>query len=319
MAEIQWFPGHMAQALRRLVKEMQLIDLVVEVVDARVPRAGRNAHLATLVEGKPRVIALTREDLADPHATAAWLAFFEAQGQPAIALDGKTRGTFLRLRTVLEAIRNQHNARKSERVVVIGIPNAGKSTVINGLVGKNVARIEDRAGVTRASQWFAISPTLELLDTAGILAPKIASHEAQWMLALTGALPRARYDPEDVIGQLRSWLLTRPNPATRIPDLLSFARTRGFLRRGYAAHQSRHHQYSKCSAAGRAGAQSSQAGTGSGGDCAVQHRRGRPHGGGTGGEGGHPTGQKQTSREISPDTPHPSVHKPSGQLRYRNG
>ena len=232
MAEIQWFPGHMAQAMRRLVQEMQMIDYVVEVVDARVPHSGRNPALATVVARKPRVVALSREDLADPHATTAWLAHFEAAQQPAVAIDGKTQGAFVHLRAALEALGAPTGVRKKQRVVVIGIPNAGKSTVINGLVRKNVARIEDRAGVTRASQWFSIGPTLELLDTAGILAPKLESEQAQWMLALVGAVPRARYDPEDVIGQFRSWLLSRPNPETSVPDLLSFARQRGFLRRG---------------------------------------------------------------------------------------
>jgi ribosome biogenesis GTPase A len=222
----------MAQALRQLERDLPAIDVVVEVVDARVPISGRNLALAAIAARKRHVVALAREDLADPHATFRWLEHLRAHDETAIALDAKSPGSLSHLRALLA---DRVDERKTSRVVVLGVPNAGKSTVINGLIRKRVARIEDRAGVTRAAQWFRIGPALEVMDTAGILMPKIETAQAQWMLALTGALPRARYDPEDVVAQFSAWL---PGSASRrmpIPDLAGFAEARGFVRRGNVA------------------------------------------------------------------------------------
>ncbi|MBV8152190.1 MAG: 50S ribosome-binding GTPase [Candidatus Eremiobacteraeota bacterium] len=119
--------------------------------------------------------------------------------------------------------------RKTARAIVVGIPNAGKSTVINALAGKKVARVEDRAGVTRAAQWFRLAPGLEVVDTAGILPPKIDTPEAEWKLALVGAVPRARFDAESVVARFHSWATAAGKD---VPDLETYAQSRGFIRRG---------------------------------------------------------------------------------------
>ena len=225
---VQWYPGHMARAMRRLAEDLKLIDVVIEVVDARVPRCGRNPALARMVGTRPRLLVLGRSDLADPAQTAAWLAHFERTGIPAVEANAKSQadGTALRARLALLA-----GERRSARAIVLGIPNAGKSSIINALVRKNVARTEDRAGVTRAAQWFRVTPGLELMDTAGILVPRIDTPEAQWKLALVGAVPRARFEAEEVVGALHAWAQTAL-PKRALPDLETYAQTRGFIRRG---------------------------------------------------------------------------------------
>jgi ribosome biogenesis GTPase A len=116
--------------------------------------------------------------------------------------------------------------------MVVGLPNSGKSSIINGLLRRAAARTEDRAGVTRALQWFRVGANLELMDTPGILVPKIASPEAQWKLALVGAVPRERYDPEDIAVRFHRWLSASTKGRTKVPDLETFSRVRGFMRRG---------------------------------------------------------------------------------------
>jgi ribosome biogenesis GTPase A len=227
-ATIQWYPGHMARAIRRLAEDMRAIDVVVEVTDGRVPLSGTNPALAKLAGNRPRLLVLSRAQLADPALTAAWLEYFAVRGRPALAVDAKDRAGGTHLRNALETLAK---GRRTARVIVLGIPNAGKSTAINAIVGRNVARAEDRAGVTRARQWFRVGGGLEIMDTAGILVPKIDTPDAQWKLALVGAVPRARYDAEDVVARLHRWLLAR-DPATSVPDLEAFAQSRGFVRRG---------------------------------------------------------------------------------------
>ena len=226
-ATIQWYPGHMAKAMRRLAEDLRAIDIVIEVADARVPQAGTNANLTRMLGRRPRLLVLSRGQLADADETAAWLAYLRAEGRTALAIDAKDRGGIARLRAALEALAGD---RRTARAIVLGIPNAGKSTAINALAGRNVARAEDRAGVTRSRQWFRIG-TLEIMDTAGILAPKIETAEQQWKLALVGAVPRARFDAEDVVTRFARWA-ARDDSKANVPDLETYAQSRGFMRRG---------------------------------------------------------------------------------------
>ncbi|GAC1399041.1 MAG: ribosome biogenesis GTPase YlqF [Vulcanimicrobiaceae bacterium] len=226
-ATIQWYPGHMAKAMRRLSEDIHLIDLVVEVADSRVPEAGTNPVLAKIVGNRPRMLVLSREHVADPALTAAWLAGLAARGRTAIAVDAKDRTGVLRLRAAFAAL---GQGRKSARAIVLGIPNAGKSTIINAIVGRNVARAEDRAGVTRSRQWFRVG-TVEMMDTAGILVPRIDTPDSQWKLAMIGAVPRARFDAEDIVTRFHRWAVAN-DPETTIPSLETFAQSRGFMSRG---------------------------------------------------------------------------------------
>ena len=232
-ATIQWYPGHMARAMRRLAEDMQAIDVVIEVADARTPFAGTNPALAKLAGKRPRILVLTREQLADPRRTAAWLAHYNALGRTALAIDAKDRLGVARLRGALERLAGETN-RRGARAIVLGIPNAGKSTAINAIAGRNVARAEDRAGVTRSRQWFRVGDALEIMDTAGILVPKIDTPDAQWKLALVGAVPRSRFDAEDVVARFHRWLRER-DERTAVPDLETFAQSRGFIRHGTIA------------------------------------------------------------------------------------
>jgi ribosome biogenesis GTPase A len=230
-ATIQWYPGHMARAMRRLAEDMRAIAIVVEVVDARVPASGANPALAALAGKRPRLLVLSRAHLASPAATQAWLAVFAAAGRTVLAVDAKDRAGAADLREALEVLAT---GRRNARAIVLGIPNAGKSTVINAIAGRNVARAEDRAGVTRSRQWFRVGESLELMDTAGILVPKIDTPEAQWKLAMVGAVPRARFDAEDVVARFHRWLV-QMGAAANVPDLETFAQSRGFMRRGTIA------------------------------------------------------------------------------------
>lgn len=227
-AEIQWYPGHMAQAMRRLGERLRIVDVLIEVLDARLPRASSNPALDRLAPHKPRIVVLGREDLADPHATRDWLAWHERNGRTAVAVNGKDQTSVKR---VAAALGELASGRGATRAMVVGIPNTGKSSIVNGLLRRTAAKTEDKAGVTRSLQWFRVQPKLEVMDTPGILVPKIATPEAQWQLALTGALPRERFDPEEVVGHFAVWAHEHA-PRLGVPDLDAFARARGFARRG---------------------------------------------------------------------------------------
>lgn len=227
---VQWFPGHMAAAMRRMDEYMKLIDIVIEVVDARVPQIGANPMLDALAGKRPRLLVLSREDLADPLQTGRWLKFFEGKRKKAVAVNALEQGSMSRANYFLGQIASQ--TKTAQRAMVVGVPNSGKSSVINALLRRSVARAEDRAGVTRQLQWFRVSPNLELMDTPGILVPKISSPDAQWKLALVGAVPRDRFDPQDVATRFYRWLMEITQKRTRVPDLETFAGSRGFKRKG---------------------------------------------------------------------------------------
>ncbi len=227
-ATIQHYPGHMATATRKLAERLKIVDLVIEVLDARLPRSSANPALDRIAAHKPRLVVLGREDLADPHATREWIAWHERNGRSAIPVNGKDQGSVKRIAAALGALAA---GRGATRAMVVGIPNTGKSSIINGLLRRTAAKTADKAGVTRSLQWFRIQPKLEVMDTPGILVPKIATPEAQWQLALTGALPRERFDGEEVVERFVAWAHERA-PHANVPDLATFARARGFARHG---------------------------------------------------------------------------------------
>ncbi len=201
---IQWFPGHMAKTRRKMKEILPLIDAVAEVVDARIPVSSRNPEIGELIEGKPHIILLNKCDMADSKVTDKWIEHYKKQNITAIPLDcksGKGIGQFKNtvksvLAERLEYYRSKGMVGKPLRVMVVGIPNVGKSTFINKIAGKNRAKAENRPGVTRGNQWFTIDKELELLDTPGVLWPKFEDQTVGEHLAFTGAVKDRILDTE---------------------------------------------------------------------------------------------------------------------------
>ena len=193
---IQWFPGHMTKTRRQIQAVLPLIDAVVEMTDARVPASSRNPELPTLIEGKPLILLLNKADMADPAATARWIAWYAKQGIPAVPVDCKSgKGVAKFKETVkaalsdrLEKYREKGMVGRPLRVMIAGIPNVGKSSFINRIAGGSRAKVEDRPGVTRGNQWFTIDKELELHDTPGVLWPKFDDPAVGERLAFTGAV-----------------------------------------------------------------------------------------------------------------------------------
>ena len=193
---IQWFPGHMTKAGRMISANVANVDAVAEILDARIPMASRNPDIDTLAAGKPRLVILNRVDLADPKATALWREYFKALGLAVLETDSKSGrgvGGFAgAVRGLLKELLAQRAAKgqatRALRVMVLGIPNVGKSTFINRVAGKKAAAVSDRPGVTRGRQWITVDRGLELLDTPGILWPRFDSQEVGELLAVTGAI-----------------------------------------------------------------------------------------------------------------------------------
>jgi len=193
---IQWFPGHMAKARRQVQERLKVIDVVVELVDARLPASSRNPMIDEIVGAKPRLLLLNKADLADPRATTAWINWFAAQGLPAMPIDAQSGKGVERIATrckelarpVLERRIQKGMAARAVRAMILGIPNVGKSTLINRLAGRAAARVGDRPAVTKAQQWVRVGRELELLDTPGILWPKFDDPEVGLKLAATGAI-----------------------------------------------------------------------------------------------------------------------------------
>ena len=193
---IQWFPGHMAKTRRKIKEILPLIDAVAEVVDARIPQSSRNPEIRELIEGKPHIILLNKCDMADKEVTADWINYYKAQGITAIGVDCKSgKGLSVFKDTVktaladrLEAYARKGMVGKPLRIMVVGIPNVGKSSFINKIAKGNRAKVENRPGVTRGNQWFTIDKQLELLDTPGVLWPKFEDETVGERLAFTGAV-----------------------------------------------------------------------------------------------------------------------------------
>lgn len=201
---IQWFPGHMTKAQRMIEENLAMVDAVCEILDARIPYSSRNPDIDRLAGDKPRLVILNRADLADPQMTARWRKYFESRGLAILETDaksGKGVGTFAPavrrlLKDKLAAYEAKGQVGRPLRVMILGIPNVGKSTFINKVAGRKAAIAGDKPGVTRGKQWINIDQGLDLLDTPGILWPKFDSQEVGEMLAITNAIKADVLDKE---------------------------------------------------------------------------------------------------------------------------
>ena len=247
---IQWYPGHMTKTRRMIEADLKLVDLVAEVIDARIPRSSRNPDIDELVGRKPRLIVLNRADQADPAQNRAWGRWFRDRGCAVLETDSKTgKGVDQFSNAAREALKEQiarwrekGQVGRPVRVMVVGVPNVGKSTFINKVARRKSAKAQDRPGVTRGKQWVAVDAGLDLLDTPGILWPKFEDQEVGRRLAYTGAIKDDIMDVEELGCALMEELAARypqaltdrykltPEPGIPGWELLEAAgRKRGFL------------------------------------------------------------------------------------------
>ena len=216
---IQWFPGHMAKTRRLMADHMKLVDIVVELTDARIPASSRNPEIDKLVGSKPRMILLNKCDAADDEVTRRWIRYYETQGILAIATDcrsGRGLKAFLpAVRSTLSALLERRAAKgmsgQAIRMMIVGIPNVGKSSLINRLAGSRRAKVEDRPGVTRGRQWVSIEGGIDLLDMPGVLWPKFEDPAVGERLAFTGAVKDDVIDLE-LLAMRLVWLLRAQYP-----------------------------------------------------------------------------------------------------------
>lgn len=207
---IQWFPGHMTKTKRQIEKSLKLVDAVAEIIDARIPVSSRNPILSNLIQNKPRVILMNKCDMADSTQTSRWIEYYKSKGIPALPIDcrtGKGLNGFVPL--VKEVLSNRIASWEAKgmvcrqiRVMVVGIPNVGKSSLINRLAKNSKANVEDRPGVTRTNQWFTIGKGFDLLDTPGVLWPKFDDKTVGERLAFTGAVKDNVVDTEHLASRL---------------------------------------------------------------------------------------------------------------------
>ena len=215
--QIQWFPGHMTKARRMMEDQIKLVDVVVELLDARIPRSSANPMLKKVIGNKQKIVVLNKTDMADAEVTAKWLAYLKKNNFTALEVDcQKGKGIKALVSAIQKAgqpaidkwlkkgVRN-----RAVRVMIVGIPNVGKSTLINRLIGKNKTVTQNKPGVTRGPQWVTLSKNLELLDTPGVLWPKFENSETGFNLAVTGAIREEVFDQETAVhilmGRLGRW------------------------------------------------------------------------------------------------------------------
>lgn len=213
---IQWYPGHMTKTRRQIEADLKQVDAVCEIVDARIPASSRNPDIDAICGAKPRIVILNRFDLADPAAAKAWIAYWKQRGIAAVATDCKSKRGIADFQPAVQSVLKEKLARDAARgmtrpmkVMVVGIPNVGKSTFINQISGRKGAKAENRPGVTRGKQWVTVSNSLLLLDTPGILWPKFDDPEVGLMLAYTGAVKEDVIDVEELACHLMALLWKR--------------------------------------------------------------------------------------------------------------
>ena len=211
---VQWFPGHMAKTRRKIGEALKLVDAVTEIRDARLPESSKNPEIDSIISGKPRIILLNKADYADESATAKWIEYYKKQGIYALAVEcrtGKGLNAYLPLvKKVLAPViaKNEEKGMvgKSLRLMVVGIPNVGKSSFINRMAKNGKAKVADTPGVTRSNQWFVIGKGIELLDTPGVLWPKFEDKTVGDKLAFTGAVKSDVLDSETMAVRLLDFI-----------------------------------------------------------------------------------------------------------------
>lgn len=207
---IQWFPGHMAKTKRLIIEHLKAVDVAAELLDARIPLSSANPMVEELLSGKPRIVILNKADLADPGMTKAWESYYKRKGVAAVSMscgNGKDKKKFLRLikeatGPMLEKWKLRGLKTRSVRIMILGIPNVGKSTLINFISGTAAARTANTPGHTRGKQWVRLSQGLDLLDTPGVLWPKFEDQVAALRLAATGAIAGDVFDADTVVPEL---------------------------------------------------------------------------------------------------------------------
>ena len=244
---INWYPGHMARAKRALADQLSRVDVVVELCDARIPRASRNPDLADMMKNKRHLLVLGKADLADERETRAWLGYFRAQGIDCMSFDsirGKAKDIIARIeKASADAVAKMaaKGVKKTVRVMIVGVPNVGKSTFTNRINGASIARTGDRPGVTRSNQWVRITPYLELLDTPGLLWPNLSDQQDARALAFVGTINDNIMDQqmlairlmerlmEDHADALTTRFKLKNNALRGVPLLEEACRCRGWL------------------------------------------------------------------------------------------
>ena len=253
LPQLQWFPGHMKKAQRLIEENLKLFDIVIEVLDARIPLSSQNPMLKEILNDKPRLLALCKSDLADKNAMKNWITTFSEEGATAIAVDAVKGIGIKELIASAKSLAEEkthkltkHGAKpRAARAMIIGIPNVGKSSLINKLAGVNHTKIENRPGVTRAKQWIKIDNGLDLLDTPGILWPKFEDPEVAMKLAWTYAISDEIHDLELLVcklletlaakystGLIERFKITEPLPQSGHEWLEAIGKKRGCIRKG---------------------------------------------------------------------------------------
>ena len=211
---IQWYPGHMTKTRRQMEADLKLVDAVCEIVDARIPISSRNPDIDGICGSKPRIIVMNRMDLADDEATKRWMQYFRNKGYAVIATDCKSKKGISAFQPAVRSVLKEKIERnaakgmnKALKVMIVGIPNVGKSTLINQISGRKGAKAENRPGVTRGKQWVTVDNGLLLLDTPGILWPKFEDPNVGMMLAYTGAVKEGVIDIEELSAHLMELML----------------------------------------------------------------------------------------------------------------
>ena len=214
MQNIQWFPGHMTKTKRQIQASLKLVDAVAEILDARIPLSSKNPDLQKLIQNKPKVVLLNKCDMANQTATSRWIDYYASQGITAIAVDCKSGKGLNKFAPAVNSVLSERRERLKAkgmvnpmlRIMIVGIPNVGKSSFINRVAKQNRAKVEDRPGVTRGNQWYSIAKNIEMLDTPGVLWPKFDDKIVGERLAFTGAVKAQILDTELLAVRLLDFL-----------------------------------------------------------------------------------------------------------------